>query len=73
MDKLNTKGRYNMNLIELQHLLEDKAEEIGAIIRGEMPSKGDIEEDCQRLYLLNRLSEFEHAVKGITENDLKED
>lgn len=40
-------------------------------IISKMPEKGLKEEDCQRLYLLNRLSEFEYAINGVSENDFK--
>lgn len=37
-----------------------------------MPSKGDVEADCQRLCLLNRLSAFEHHVNGVIVEDFEE-
>ncbi len=38
-----------------------------------LPSKGDVESECQRLCLLNRLGELEHAFNGLEESDLIED
>ena len=35
-----------------------------------MPKKGDTEEDCQKLCLLNRLNEFEYFVNGVISDDL---
>jgi hypothetical protein len=39
----------------------------------QMPSKGDVEEDCQRLCLINRLSDLEHYITGTEPEDLVED
>ena len=38
-----------------------------------MPIKRDRESTCQRLYLLNRLNDFDHAINGTCENDLTEE
>ena len=62
-----------MNTVELIGALEEKANDIRFIIESIMPSKGDKEEYCQRLCLLNRLSDFEYAINGITSNDLVEE
>lgn len=61
-----------METEELMQILDDKTEEIRDIIEANMPSNGDIEEDCQRLCLLNRLSDFEQYVSGIVDDDLIE-
>jgi phosphopantetheine adenylyltransferase len=39
----------------------------------QMPSKGDVEADCQRLCLLNRVSEVEQYINGTKPEDLIED
>jgi hypothetical protein len=62
-----------MELPDLIHSLENRIEEIQTLITENMPSKGDKEEDCQRLCLLNRLSDFEHTVNGTTMKDLIEE
>lgn len=62
-----------MELRDLRHSLENRAKEIRTLIESVMPSKGDKEEDCQRLTLLNRLGDLENAINGIEEADLKED
>ena len=35
-----------------------------------MDGRGDKEEDCQRLYVLNRLNAFRYAVHGIAKEDM---
>ena len=62
-----------MNTVELISALEEKADDIRFIIESVMPSKGLKEGDCQRLCLLNRLSDLEHAINGITSSDLVEE
>ena len=62
-----------MELKDLKDNLENRTEVIRAIIERVMPSKGDKEEDCQRLTLLNRLREFEFAINGIEPEDLIDD
>ena len=47
-------------------------EELEELIR-ELPSKGDVESECQRLCLLNRLSDLEKTFNGLEESDLIED
>lgn len=59
-----------IELDELRTRLEDKAEEIREIIESYMPSKGDVEEDCQRLCLIHRLNALEYTINGIEEDDL---
>jgi hypothetical protein len=35
----------------------------------DMPSKGLKETECQKMYILNRLSDLESAINGVTEED----
>lgn len=60
-----------MSVKKLKTLLESKTEEIRCVIESNIASKGCVESECQRLCLLNRLSDFEHYVNGIVDSDLK--
>lgn len=62
-----------MELSTLQSELHAKAEDIRALITENLPSKGDVESDCQRLYLLNRLDTLCYGFNGIESSDLSDD
>jgi hypothetical protein len=62
-----------MDIDTFQHELHAKAEEIRALIVSAMPSKGDCENDCQRLYVLNRLDALCYSFNGIEASDLTPD
>jgi hypothetical protein len=47
--------------------------EVLRLLIEDMPSKGDREEDCQRLVLLNRLNDLERAIESVCQNDLVPD
>ena len=57
-------------LEELKEKIYEKIFEIQKLITDNVEPRGDKEEDCQRLYMLNRLSGFEYAVNGLEEEDL---
>ncbi len=58
-------------LTRLMDELEYLTGEIRTVIEHHMPSKGDVEEDCQRLCVLNSLSTLEHTINGIESADLE--
>lgn len=49
--------------------LQKMADKISKVI-AKMPEKGLIEEDSQKLVLINRLRQFEFAINGIESSDL---
>jgi len=49
---------------------ESLIEELEKIVNEYVKSTGDKSEDCQRLYLLQNLREFEMGVNGTTEKDM---
>jgi hypothetical protein len=55
---------------ELVERLHDKIGEMMYLVEQNLPIKGLCEEDCQRLYLINRLYALEHAVNGIEPDDI---
>ena len=44
-------------------------DELRELIEGELPSKGDIESDCQKLVLINRCCALEQAISGVEKSD----
>lgn len=46
---------------------------IRLLVNKHMPSKGSKEYECQQLTVLNRLSDLEHAINGITGEDFAEE
>lgn len=61
-----------MKVDDLVNILESHTAEIREIIESNMPSKGDSEDLCQRLCLLNALNDLEYLVAGIKAEDLEE-
>lgn len=59
-----------MKANKLKSLLEDKAEELRSMIESNMQSKGNVEVDCQRLCLINRLNDLSYCINGIEQSDL---
>jgi hypothetical protein len=59
-----------MKLKTLQAKIEKHLEAIRTLVQDNMQSKGDKETECQRLCVLNRVSDVEHASNGIVESDL---
>ena len=51
--------------------LETHIEALLLLINEHMLAGGDIEEDSQRLCLINRLNAFGYAVNGIEDSDMK--
>lgn len=45
-------------------------ESLREIIEANVAQKGDRSVDCQKLYLLECLGSFEHAVNGLEQSDL---
>lgn len=57
----------------LKNSLESLTETARLTISGGMPQKGDVAEDCQKIALLNAISELEACINGITSDDLQPD
>lgn len=60
-----------MTHAKLNAMLETLCETLRLTVTKHIPPKGDKEESCQRLTILNRLNDLEHAINGITEDDLQ--
>ena len=60
-----------MRLFDFQ---SESEEHIGRLRKlfEKLPQKGLKEEDCQRVCLLNALSNLEHYVNGTTQSDMKD-
>jgi hypothetical protein len=52
-------------------LLESHIEALYLLIDEHMLPGGDIEEDSQRLCLINRLNSFGYSINGIEDSDMK--
>ena len=56
----------------IQANISQRIESLQDYIKDRIPSKGDKEEFCQQLTILNRLSDVEYAVDSLTDEDFKE-
>jgi len=56
---------------KLATLLESHIEALYSLIDENMLPGGDIEEDSQRLCLINRLNRFVNSIYGISDSDMK--
>ena len=60
------------NKDKLSNAIMLNIDKIRELISQNMKSNGDKEEDCQQLYLLNRINDFEYAVNGTANRDMKD-
>jgi hypothetical protein len=66
---MTTKAKATMRLFDFQSEAEEHIYRLRKLFE-KLPSKGQKEEDCQRLCLLNALSDVEHCVNGTTQDDM---
>lgn len=65
------KTTQKQDLLDLTSKIGNLIYQIQDLIEDNLESKGLKEEDCQKLYVLNRLSELENSISGIEQEDLK--
>ena len=71
--QVDTKGGImNYKNASIQANIQIKIESLYNYVEIHIPSKGDKESDCQRLCILNRLSDAEHCVNSLTDEDFIE-
>jgi len=56
---------------QLKKALYKKISEIENLIESNMEKKGDTTADCQKMMLTMRLKDFEYAVNGLEDGDMK--
>lgn len=59
-----------MKAQEIRVMLENKTQQMRAIINSNMLERGLKSNDCQRMALLNAISEVEHLINGIEQSDI---
>lgn len=57
-----------INHAEFVEQAESLTDQLRVLIE-QMPSKGLVEEDCQKLCLINRLNDLEYTINGTTDED----
>ncbi len=59
-----------MKVDKFKAILELKLGEIETLVQDNMPSKGNVESDCQRLCLINRINNLSSCINSIEQSDL---
>lgn len=59
-----------MNAKKFKTDAEIKLAELERFIQTWVPSKGDSEEGCQQLCLINRINALRHTINGVEDSDI---